>query len=93
MDTNIETAKSVLGAMGFDPNRVGAAILALCGQDEVTRHDDPLLTPAQLRARLGISATTLWRLKDLPHIRVGGRKRYAWDEIQDYLGKKRACDS
>jgi hypothetical protein len=86
MSEKKETAKGVLTALGFNPDRVAAAVAELEGQEhQPAQHDDPLLTPKQLQKKLGISATSMWRLKDLPFLAVGARRRYVWAEVQQYL--------
>ena len=91
MDTKTDAAKATLNAMGFEAARVEAAVAALsgmrCGKDEDGIGDEPLLTPAELRARLKVSATSLWRMRDLPFVKVGGRRRYLWSEVRRHLAE------
>jgi hypothetical protein len=42
------------------------------------------MSPKQLAKRLSISTVTLWRMQP-PFIRVGQRKRFVWNEIQEFL--------
>lgn len=84
MDKCMETTRGVLAAMKYSPERIEAALVALEGRPEVIRSAEPLLTPRQLSERLGISITSLWRLQP-PYIRVGGRKRYEWSEVERFL--------
>ncbi|MEI7900793.1 MAG: hypothetical protein WCK89_11105 [bacterium] len=88
MSTNVEVVRSTLAAMGFASERVEAAVAALSGNQEKEVSgvgDEPLLTPTELRERMKISMTSLWRMKGLPVIRVGGRKRYLWSEVRSHL--------
>lgn len=91
MSTSVEVVRSTLAAMGFTAERVDAAVAALSGardeKDEDGIGDEPLLTAAELRTRLKVSATSLWRMKDLPFVKVGGRKRYLWSEVRKHLAE------
>lgn len=91
MSVDIEVARNTLMAMGFEATRVEAAVAALAGvqdeKDEDGIGDEPLLTATELRARLKVSATSLWRMKDLPFVKVGGRKRYLWSEVRKHLAE------
>lgn len=87
MDTKADKVGPVLDAMGFAPERVQAALAAL--DDEAPQGDDGdegLLTPRGLCGRLKVSPTTLWRMRQLPFVRVGGRKRFDWNEVRKHLG-------
>jgi hypothetical protein len=91
MSANLDIARNTLMAMGFAAERVEAAVAALSGvrdeKDEDGIGDEPLLTAAELRARLKISATSLWRMGELPYVKVGGRKRYVWSEVRKHLAE------
>ena len=91
MSVDIEIARNTLVAMGFEAERVEAAVATLsgvrCAKDRDDIVDEPLLTPTELRARLKVSATSLWRMKDMPFVKVGGRKRYLWPEVRKYLAE------
>lgn len=81
-----ESIRGILAAMNISPERVDAALNAIEGKViETPLHDEPLLTPEELRNRLRVSAVTIWRMKDLPFITVGMRKRFLWSEVQRYL--------
>lgn len=80
-----ESIRGVLAAMNISPDRVNAALNAIEGKAIETPHDEPLLTPEDLRDRLRVSAVTIWRMKGLPFIMVGSRKRFLWSEVQRYL--------
>ncbi|MEI7436382.1 MAG: hypothetical protein WCL16_06210 [bacterium] len=84
---NEATVTKLLLAMNYTAVRIDAAITALQGEAAAVRVvDEPLLTPAQLCRRLGISSTSLWRMQP-PFIRVGARKRFVWSEIESFLKK------
>lgn len=89
MSTDVEVARNTLMAMGFEAEHVEAAVAALASvrgeKDEDGIGDEPLITAAELRARLKVSATSLWRMKGLPFVKVGGRKRYLWSEVRKHL--------
>ena len=91
MSVEMEVVRSTLMAMGFTAERVDAAVAALSGargeKDENGFGDEPLLTPAELRERLKVSPTSLWRMKDLPSVKVGGRKRYLWSEVRKHFAE------
>lgn len=91
MSVEMEVVRSTLMAMGFAAERVDAAVAALSGtrseKDEDGIGDEPLLTAAELRARLKVSATSLWRMKDLPFVKVGGRRRFLWSEVRKHLAE------
>lgn len=55
---------------------------------------DELLTDAQLRALLGISRTTLWRLRKhagLPFGKVGRSYRYRKVEVLKWIAENPGC--
>lgn len=91
MSVEMEVVRSTLMAMGFAAERVDAAVVALSGarneKDEDGIGDEPLLTAAELRARLKVSATSLWRMKDLPFVKVGGRRRFLWSEVRRHFAE------
>ena len=78
--------------MGFAQDRVEAAMAVLEGPppvEEIRRDDEPFLTPSEVKERLRVSSTTLWRLKDLPFVKAGGRKRYLWSDVRRHLAGTR----
>lgn len=86
MNEKVESIRGILKAMGVSPERVEKALEAITGQrEEPSRRDEALLTPAELRTRLQVSSTSLWRMKGLPFVTVGSRRRYLWSEIEKYL--------
>ena len=88
-DNRIETIRSLLRTLGFDPCAIEAGLSALVGTPPavVAVPEEPLLSPKQLCARLDVSITTLWRMKP-PFIRVGARKRFMWCEVKEFLAKQ-----
>jgi len=51
-----------------------------------------LLTPAEAAAFLSISPRTLTRLTaigDLPHVRIGGQRRYELEALLAYVARQR----
>ena len=87
MIDRFEMVRGTLGAMDFSSARVDAAIAALKGgNEERATREEVLLAPKQLCGRLGISLTTLWRMQP-PFIKVGARKRFSWNEVQEFLSK------
>ncbi|MEI6166533.1 MAG: hypothetical protein WCS52_05005 [bacterium] len=87
MESKISSIRGVIAAFGFEKERIDRALAALQG-DPLPGHqegvEEPLLTPIQLGKRLGVSQTSLWRMQP-PFIRVGQRKRFVWNEIQEFL--------
>jgi hypothetical protein len=84
---NVEPVRQFLSAVGFTPAAIEVGIAALSGKPPApaaTQAEEPLLSPKELSKRMGISLTTLWRLKP-PYMRVGARKRFIWSEIQTFL--------
>lgn len=92
-----ETASAVLMSLGFEESRVTKAVRVLSGDDN--RRADPdespqrvpderLLSVRELQTRLGVSTTTLWRMKNLPYMKVAGRKRFVWSEVCEFLKKE-----
>ena len=92
-----ETAIAVLTSLGFEETLITKAVRVLSAEDN--RHPDPdespqrvpderLLSIRELQTRLGVSATTLWRMKDLPYMKVAGRKRFVWSEVCEFLKRE-----
>ncbi|QDT51690.1 Helix-turn-helix domain protein [Symmachiella dynata] len=51
-----------------------------------------LMSPRQAAAALAISPRTLWSLTaagKIPHIRIGRSVRYAIDDLQDWIAKRK----
>jgi predicted DNA-binding transcriptional regulator AlpA len=95
VEKKIESIKSFLGALGYEPGAIEAGINALAGRAQAVtvNVEEPLLSPKQLAKRLAITTVTLWRLQP-PFIRVGSRKRFVWSEVEEFLranGKKVAA--
>jgi hypothetical protein len=90
------TRKMILGVIDADGSMSELERRTLVGacsgkaELDAQRCDEPLLTPAELRTRLGVSTTTLWRMKGLPFLMVGSRRRYVWSEVEAFLAKGRA---
>ncbi|MXS82368.1 helix-turn-helix domain-containing protein [Nitrosomonas oligotropha] len=64
--------------------------------DKIITRDTKLYTPVEAAARIGIKETTLrnWRCTGkevIPFIKVGGKVRYAEEDLIDYLNKKRVA--
>ena len=49
---------------------------------------DELLTSRELQAQLKVSSTTLWRAGELPHVKIGARRRYILREVLEHLAAK-----
>ena len=88
MNEILDTARGTLSAMGFAPDRVEAAVVALAGETKTYVPEPQLLPPDELCKQLAISRTTLWRLK-APFIQVGGRKRYDRAEVMAFLATQK----
>jgi hypothetical protein len=86
-----EAVQAVLRALGYEERRIDRATVALF-EDHVGTHEErePLLTPRQLRERLAVSATTLWRLNP-PYHMVGARKRYVFSEVAAFLKRRESA--
>ena len=93
-ENDVAKIEKVLQAMSIAPERIAIVVAALQGESESAgpaMDDEALLTPRQLCERLGVSGTTLWRLKGLPFLRVGSRKRFILREICEFLAKRQAA--
>jgi hypothetical protein len=91
MNDDISAVATMLRAMGkFDNDQIDAAVAALEHKPavrELATDHAPLLTSRDLCERLRISSTTLWRVQP-PFVRIGGRKRYNWLDVQAFLAAR-----
>lgn len=89
MENKIDVVRSLLNTLGYTQESVKAGIDALDGRKTSPVYDEEILTAQQLCARLQISMTSLWRMQP-PFLRVGGRKRYSWVEVKNFLANSSA---
>ena len=86
-DANLEAARTLLRAAGYEDDAIEHALLLLCnGTDEVAATDE-LLSARAVCELIGISLSTLWRW-EIPHVRVGGLRRFYRSDIEKFLNRR-----
>jgi len=91
-DAALEAAKALFKAAGYDDAAVQRALLALEGPVEDSPMMDRLMSAKEVCDWLGISATSLWRLR-IPHVKLGGLRRYIKRDVEEFLRGKRSQSS
>ena len=86
-----EVVARVIAGFGFEREQIESALEQLYTKTSAPAAD-VLLTSRELQAQLKVSSTTLWRAGELPHVKVGQRRRYILREVLEHLAAKpRRC--
>ena len=86
-DANLEAAKTLLRAAGYEDDAIESAFVVLCnGADEAAPADE-MLSAREVCDLIGISLSTLWRW-GIPHVRVGGLRRFYRSDVDKFLNRR-----
>jgi predicted DNA-binding transcriptional regulator AlpA len=83
-EASLQAAKACLRLAGYDEESIERGILALDGREESLSSLEKMLTAEDVCERLHISTSTLWR-RGIPHVMLGGLRRYYSADVQQYL--------
>ena len=83
-----EVVARVIAGFGFEREPVERALEQLYTTKPAAPVADELLTSRELQTQLKVSSTTLWRAGELPHVKIGARRRYILREVLEHLAAK-----
>ena len=86
-DANLEAARTLLRAAGYEEDAIESAFFVLCNGTEGDPVPDEMLSARDVCGLIGISLSTLWRW-EIPHVRVGGLRRFYRSDIDKFLNRR-----
>ena len=86
-DADLEAARTLLRAAGYEDEAIESAFFVLCNGTEVASVPDEMLSAREVCELIGISLSTLWRW-EIPHVRVGGLRRFYRSDIEKFLNRR-----